>query len=311
MQCFLCGKKIGRLQAWVDQQYCCSEHRQEARLASAQALRDEEDQELWSVSKSRKRPVRSTANANQAASISAILTVGAMLAAVLIMPRGDRVVASPRVSLDSEVKRGFFERAGDTIGEVIRTRAPVTLHDDFRAGWSAWTSIPLRNSGLRIWSRSTALKNYQMEFSGQIEKKSLSWVFRATDEKNYYATKLVMTKPSVVLSGAPVPNAGLIRYVMMNGREWDRVQTPLPLTLERGGTYRVRVSVEDDRFITYINGQAISSWIDKRLPRGGVGFFEDRQDPQQVAWVSVSERDSILGRVLAHFSLILMPGTTH
>jgi hypothetical protein len=99
----------------------------------------------------------------------------------------------------------------------------------------------------------------------------------------------------------------LVRYLVMNGRESDRVQLPLPLTLERGGNYRVRMSVQDDRFITYLNGQVISSWSDKRLHRGGVGFFDDADDPQHVAWVSVSERDSILGKVLAHFSLIVFP----
>jgi hypothetical protein len=141
-----------------------------------------------------------------------------------------------------------------------------------------------------------------MEFSGQIEKRSLSWAFRARDEKNYYATKLLITKPG------PLPNAGLIRYVVMDGREWDRVQLPLPLTLERGGSYRVRVSIQDDRFITYLNGQVISSWSDKRLHRGGVGFFDDEQDRQKVAWVSLSERDSFLGKMLTYFSLIVMPG---
>jgi hypothetical protein len=155
---------------------------------------------------------------------------------------------------------------------------------------------------LRLWKRSTSLVNYQMEFQGQLERKSLSWAFRATDENNYYATKILITKPG------PLPNAGLVRYVVMNGREWDRVQLPLPLTLERGGNYKVRVSVQDDHFITYINGQVISSWSDKRLHRGGVGFFADEDDTQQVAWVSLSERDSFLGKMLAHFSLFLMPG---
>jgi hypothetical protein len=39
-----------------------------------------------------------------------------------------------------------------------------------------------------------------------------------------------------------------------------------------------------------------------------VGFFNDSEDPQEVAWVSLSERDSFLGRMLAHFSLFVMPG---
>ena len=130
----------------------------------------------------------------------------------------------------------------------------------------------------------------------------MSWAFRATDAKNYYATKIVITKPG------PLPNASLVRYVMMNGGVWDTAQLPIPVTLERGGSYKVRVSVQDDRFITYLNGQVISSWSDRRLRRGGVGFFSDEDDPQKVDWVSLSERDSFLGKVLAHFSMIVMPG---
>jgi hypothetical protein len=34
----------------------------------------------------------------------------------------------------------------------------------------------------------------------------------------------------------------------------------------------------------------------------------DPDDPQKVSWVSLSERDSFLGRMLAHFSLLVMPG---
>jgi len=320
MLCFLCGKKIGLFRSLVDQQYCCASHRSEARLASAQALRDEEEVELWTVSKSKKKPTRYGQTAGQTASVFAFLTVGGLLVAALLLPGpGGTGTAFPPVSLDNGAKRGIFERVGDSISEVIRARAPITLHQDFRAGWNGWTSATIHRIDdprlrvddprwmaaaaptLKIWKRSTSLQNYQMEFNGQLEHKSLSWAFRATDEKNYYATKILITKPG------PLPNAGLVRYMVMNGREWDRVQLPLPLTLERGGNYTVRVSVQDDHFITYLNGQVISSWSDKRLRRGGIGFFDDVDDPQKVAWVNLSERDSFMGRMLAHFSLIVMP----
>ncbi len=326
MLCFLCGKKIGFLRSLTDQQYCCAAHRQESRLASAQALRDEEDHEIWAVSKlnsNKKKPAKAASGSNQTASIFAFLIVAALLVAALMMPGQGPGVAFPAVSLDPGVKRGLIERTGSTLSELVRSSAPATLHHDFSSGWGDWTSVNLKSSvhiddprkvadarawlashstSLRIWNPSTSLKNYQLDFSGQIEKKSLSWVFRASNEKNYYATKLLITR------AGPAPNAGLVRYVMMDGREWDRVQLPLPLTLDRGATYRIRVSVQDDHFITYLNGQVISSWSDKRLHRGGVGFFSDDEDPQKVAWVSLSERDSIMGRVLAHFSLFVMPG---
>jgi len=291
-------------------------------LASAQALRDEDDQEPWSVAKNKKKnPGKSTSSPGQTASVFAFLTVGALLVAAVMLPGPSGGAYPPVPSLDPGVKKGWTERAGDAVANIVRSQAPITLHDDFSKGLQDWTTVAMRNvpkmdelktgmpsgagvvhpGNLRIWNRSTGLENYQMEFMGELEKKSLSWAFRASDAKNYYATKIMITKPG------PLPNAGLVRYVMMNGREWDRVQLPLPVTLERGGNYKVRVSVQDDRFITYLNGQVISSWSDKRLHRGGVGFFSEEDDPQKVDWVSLSERDSFLGRMLAHFSLIVIP----
>jgi hypothetical protein len=327
MLCFLCGKKIGLFRALVDQQYCSSDHRKEAKLATSQALRDEEEIELWTVSKSKRRASRTTYTTGQTASLFAFMIVAGLLVAALLMPGPGPGSAFPPVSLDPAVKRGLFQKVGDSISEVIRSRAPITLHQDFGStisSWTGWTSAALPHVDdprrdrvddprwasaaapvLRIWNRSTALQNYQMEFSGAIEKKSLSWAFRASDAKNYYATKIMITKPG------PLPNAGLVRYAIVNGHELDRIQLPLPLTLERGSHYRVRVSVQDDHFITFLNGQVISSWSDKRLLRGGVGFFEDVDDPQKVAWVNLSERDSFLGRMLAHFSLIISPASLY
>jgi len=318
MLCFLCGKKIGFFRRLVDQQYCCAQHRAEARLVSAQALREEEDTELWTVAKKAKP----TNSPGQTASLFAFGIVGALLMAAVMM-RDSGPSRAPVESLEPGVQKSAWGNAKDSVASLIQKQAPVTLRDDFSQGLKDWTSAAIHNTSkmvddpkgmalavpqvvrpgsLRIWNRSTRLENYQMEFMGELEKKSLSWAFRAGDAKNYYATKVTIVKPG------PLPNAALVRYVMMNGREWDRVQLPIPVTLERGGNYRVRMSVQDDHFITYLNGQVISSWSDKRLRRGGIGFFSEDDDTQKVDWVSISERDSFLGRMLAHFSLIVVPG---
>jgi hypothetical protein len=156
---------------------------------------------------------------------------------------------------------------------------------------------------LRLWTKSATLQNYQMEFLGQMQKRSLSWAFRATDASNYYAGELVITKPG------PLPNVNLVRYAMVNGHESERESYPLPLTMDRGANYTVRVSVEDNRFLTYLDGRYVGSWTDHRLRRGGVGFFSEDSDSQQISWVTVSERDSFVGRMFAHFSLFVVPGT--
>src|SRR5215469_3856523 len=105
MLCFLCGKRIGLLRSLADQQYCCAEHRKEARLASAQALRDEEEIELWAVSKSKKKPSRSSAA--QTASVFAFLAVGGLLVAALVLPGPGPGTAFPPVSLNSGAERGM------------------------------------------------------------------------------------------------------------------------------------------------------------------------------------------------------------
>ena len=328
MLCFLCGKKIGLWRKLVDQQYCSSAHRKEARLASAQAFREEDDPEQWSVARSRdKRKDRNgsgrpNATAGQTASIFAFLTVGGLLIAALLLPGPGPGAAFPQVSLDPSIKRGLLSRAGDAVGDLVRSQAPITLHHEFRSGFTDWVTVSSRVAtnvddprdwmsasrpaisrpvSLRLWERSSSLQNYQMEFQGQMEGHSLSWAFRASNGNNYYANKLVVAKPGAV------NNAGLVRYAVVDGRETSPVRLPLPVRLERGISYRVRMTVQDDHFITYLNGQVISSWSDSALKRGGVGFFEDQNDPQKVAWVSLSEHDSFMGRMLAHFSLFLMP----
>ncbi len=323
--CFLCGKKIGFRRSLIDQQYCSSVHRREAGLASSQALREEDELEPWSVekSRSRKRPLsgKPATTAGQTASLLAFLTVAGLLLAALMLP-GPGTTYPPSVSLDPGLQRGFLDRAGDAVGEVIRSSAPVTLHSDFHSSLSDWTTTALRGSSnvddprswisaaapdiirpgsLRLWKPSVSLQNYQMEFMGQMEKRSLSWAVRATDQNNYYASKLVIGRP-----GAQ-SNARLDRYLVLNGRQYDLPATPVSQTLERGVSYRVRVSVQDDRFLTYLNGTLIGNLTDNRLRRGGVGFFADEEDSQKVEWVDVSERDSFLGRMLAHFSLFVVP----
>ena len=323
MLCYLCGGKIGILRSIVDQQYCCAEHRAEARLASAHVLREEdEEQELWSVSKTKQKQSRPAASAGHTSAL-AFVALASLLVAMIMLP-GNKSVGGPAIATGGSAapERSLASRSTSSFANFLQEHAPVTLHQDFRSGMGGWVETALSNTthvddphdwktppspalvvpgSLRLWTRSIPLHNYQMDFAAQIERKSLSWAFRASNAENYYAAKIQITRPG------PQPNADLIHYVMLNGREWDRVQLPLPLTLDRDTEYRVRVAVQDDHFITSVNGQVISSWSDRRLTRGGVGFFSDNDDAQRVAWVSLSERDSIMGQMLSHFGLFMLP----
>src|SRR5690349_24576183 len=87
MMCFLCGKEISWLRTMVDRQYCSAEHRKEARLASANALREEDDEhEIWSVANTRKKGVGRSSSSRQTASIFAFLPLGGLFVAMLMLP---------------------------------------------------------------------------------------------------------------------------------------------------------------------------------------------------------------------------------
>ena len=329
MLCFLCGKRIGFLRALVDKQYCSSEHRKEARLASAQAIREEEENETFVVARARKNKekeqLRKNPSAGQAASILAFITVGGLLLAALLIPGatgGNRPGSLPGVSLESSVQKGFFSQLTESFGSLVRSSGPVTLEQTFDGGLGQavgnmkdWVTVQASNlddprdwgspgnhlASLRLWDRSTSLHNYQMDFQGRMEKNSLQWAIRAADGSNYYATKLLMTRP------APQINAAVQRYAMVDGSPSESLQQPVFALLERDKPYRISVTVQDSTFTTYLNGQRISRFTDDQLAKGGVGFFEDPGDPQVIDWVTVSERDSFLGRMLSHFSLILTP----
>jgi hypothetical protein len=319
MVCRYCRKKIGPLRKLKDPNFCCDDHRQKSASRSARAVREAED--LYGVDETQLPTWRAITQAKReeksgrpglSTTVFAGLAVVFVILALSQLPMGAPAVKpiSPLPDANPHPSRSGF---GQMIGSLLQSKGSGTLREDFHTGianWEGFKSIGsdwsmesgvVHPTSLRVWKPSTSLSNYEMEFMGQIERKSIDWAFRASDVRNYYATKLIITKPG------PLPNAGLVRFIVLDGRERERVELPLPLTLERGVDYRVQVSVRGGRFLTSVNGQLVSSWMDNRLTRGGVGFFSEDGESALLKWVSVSERDSFLGRIVSHFSLISFP----
>ncbi len=310
--CLYCHKNISPLRRLKDPHFCCDEHRKKGAAKSARALREAED--LYGFS-STIAPSKPEDKSDRRASFGGTIFVGAAIL-VLLLGLSRMATNSPASKAVSPVPDNPHNSGGgfgQSIANLIQNQTSGTLHEDFRSGFSNWDGLKsvgsdwtqqagqVRPASLRLWKPSTALSNYELEFLGQIDHKSMDWAFRAADLHNFYATKLVINRPG------PMPNAGLVRFVVLDGRERDRVELPLPLTLESGVDYRVRVSVRGNRFLTSVNGQLISSWMDNRISRGGVGFFSESGEASMLRWVSVSERDSFLARIASHFSLITFP----
>lgn len=322
MVCLYCRKSIGPFRRLHDRHFCCQDHRKKLTSRSARALREAEDLygfeeqgTTWKAIVKTKPEDKTERKAGMGTLVFVGVAVVFLVLAMSSLPvassgGGSRKSISLLPDAGARGARGGF---GAMLSKMLQSSTSSTMHEDFRAGISGWEGFKavgqdwttdagrVRPATLRLWKPSTSMSDYELEFMGQIERKGIDWAFRASDLRNYYATKLIITKPG------PLPNAGLVRFIVLDGRERERVELPLPLNLQRGVDYKVRLSVRGSRFLTSVNGQLVSSWTDSRLSRGGVGFFSESGESSLVKWVSISERDSLVSRLVSHFSLITFP----
>jgi hypothetical protein len=198
----------------------------------------------------------------------------------------------------------------------------VALDEDFRQGLDDWASPGgnatewsfdangfVRPGSLALYSPSLSLADYQAQFLGLIDQKSLSWVVRAADFSNYYVVKLVVRKPG------PLTTLGLTRYAVIDGKPQDRVDAVVPFTARPDMLYRVRMDVHDDSFVLAIQGQMVDAWSEPRLKRGGIGFFSARGEGSRVRWLQVTHQYDMLGRLCSYLapydqSAVVLPTET-
>ncbi|MEO8128406.1 MAG: hypothetical protein ABJF23_07910 [Bryobacteraceae bacterium] len=303
MRCLYCQKKIGLFRRLTDGEYCSRSHRKRMRTVSSRAVRNTVDlddlSDIWPV---HLRPLdesvdKNTVQTNQASTaIFGLVILGALAV-------GSMGLGGPGGNSSTRLKAsaGPF----DDIRKSIRNHAAVRLNDNFQGGLQAWTGFSPSTSDwsfhhgfvqpgrLRLWKESLGMTDYQMEFVGEIEKKGMGWAYRAVDNSNFYATKIVITKPG------PLPMADLIRYATVNGKQSNRASLPLPMVIRNDTQYRVLLTVRGENFSTAVNGQMVDTWSDSRLASGGIGFFADKGEVASLRWVTVSHRDNILGRMLS------------
>jgi hypothetical protein len=212
----------------------------------------------------------------------------------------------------SEVGRSVERVLNDQLLNVKQTmteRAAVALDEDFRSGLDDWASRDdattewsfdstgfVRPGPLALYRPSLALKDYQLQFLGMIDKKALSWVVRAADFNNYYVVKLV------VMKAGPLPTIGVTRYAVIDGKADARIDSSVPVEARADMLYRVRLDVEGDMFVLVVQGQVIDSWSEPRLNHGGVGFFTARGESSRLRWVQITHQYDMLGRLCAYLA---------
>ena len=202
----------------------------------------------------------------------------------------------------------------DRMWSSLPASAPrIAMTETFSTGWKNWDGASRGASGwsfdaglirpgdLRLWSRSVDLSNYKFQFEGKIDRRGMSWAFRAPNLDNYYATKINLAgkgnKPEIV------------RYTVLNGRSGPKQVFPLPLSLKASEFFRVDVKVKGQQFITSIDGRVVDVWNNDKIRAGGVGFFNDKGELSALRWATLSEADSIVEKMKSflYLSYIIPP----
>jgi hypothetical protein len=193
--------------------------------------------------------------------------------------------------------------------QKIADRAAIDIPDDFRSGFQNWDGVDdwgrswqhdivlgVRPSKLALFKPSLGMEDYHFEFIGQIEKKALSFVFRAWDLENYYVMRIERS------GSGPMPSTKVVHYAVVDGVAEKPVSVPLPFLVTKDTVYRVDLSVKGDGFALFVNGKVADVWSDGRFKTGGVGFFCGKDEEARILSVRVSHQNDTLGRAAAMVS---------
>jgi hypothetical protein len=160
----------------------------------------------------------------------------------------------------------------------------IRLEDRFDAGLGNWLGgisdwkvdvAGVRPGSLALFAPSLAMIDYDLEFLARIDQKSLSWVFRATDEQNYHLATISVTPQgrtftrSSVIEDAP----GL------------SVTTPVRQSSSAKAAVTILTKVRGNDFTVSIDGETIERWSDNRLAIGGIGFLGAPEKRARLYWV--------------------------
>ncbi|MEO8126325.1 MAG: hypothetical protein ABJF23_02020 [Bryobacteraceae bacterium] len=188
------------------------------------------------------------------------------------------------------VTAGYFLFRPSPSAEAAYVAGPTAISDGNSpgnviggGGWTTnWGADAPVNKGKQIslFRPSMSMTDYRFEFRGQIEKKAVGWIFRASNSKNYYVEKIEIIKP-----GAN-PILALVKYSVIKGVEGTHTQVMLSNDLKMDTFYRVRMDVKGNKFTTYIQDKLVDYWTDDQVKTGGAGFYTA---PGELAQVRTSQ----------------------
>ncbi len=197
----------------------------------------------------------------------------------------------------SNMNLGGFE-------ERIASRSSIHLEEDFSAGLGLWEgegnwarswyydkSGVARPGRMAIYQPSIPMEDYQLLLTAAVERRSISWMVRASNLRNYIAARL-----NVSGSGTN-QRLSFERWTVKDGRVTRRQSLPLATTLGTATTARIRMDVVGNTFTTMLQDQVIDVFTDSSHATGGVGLFSSDADQPRIYRLELTHQHDFFGKL--------------
>ena len=154
-------------------------------------------------------------------------------------------------------------------------------------GEGGWVRERVTSDGFKLgrqlvlYRPSLGAADCRIEFTWRVDEKGLGWVFRAKDINNYYAVRIKVVRPG------PAPTLAVEHFTVYQGTQ--SAYSDKVLAFSRSiPALSIRMEVAGPSFTLYLQGSAAEYWTDTRLTTGGVGFYEERNQPAEVQSLRIS-----------------------
>jgi hypothetical protein len=176
--------------------------------------------------------------------------------------------------------------------EVEKAAAVARRYEEnFDAGWDNWSGgtadwkvdiAGVRTGSLALFTPSMDMIDYELEFLTRIDHHSVTWAVRAANANEYCRC---------TLTSLPGGELELSHGVLIDGAAEAPV-TAGRMAAKPKSALTVRTQVQGQTFTVTVNGTALETWTDSRLPIGGVGFMGTPEDRARLYWIRLSSTGS-------------------
>ncbi len=214
-------------------------------------------------------------------------------------------VALAAVVSHSSSMRPAMEKAAAAAIQPLRQREAFTWQESFHDGTTTWVPSSAlapteegeaRVKGLVLYTKAMGFKNYGVDFSARLDRRSIGWVVRASDPQNYFVFKLVERGRSP--QGLKFD---LIRYPVTGGRAplpAERRVVPVIVIGSQNRFLNISCRVTEDQIVTLVNGFGVDTWKHPEVRSGSVGFLAEDGDSFLVKSLTISGNDDFWGLFL-------------